>query len=79
MLITHIHDDELLPISEQLSKIEKSASGLSSVKRNKTREQLTRLYNRLNREFTKSQVSVLDYVDLSIKLSQQRAALEVHL
>jgi hypothetical protein len=79
MLITHIHDDELLPISEQLSKIEKSASGLSLVKRNKTREQLTRLYNRLNREFTKSQVSVLDYVDLSIKLSQQRAALEVHL
>jgi TfoX/Sxy family transcriptional regulator of competence genes len=79
MLITHIHDDELLPISEQLSKIEKSASGLSFVKRNKTREQLTRLYNRLNREFTKSQVSVLDYVDLSIKLSQQRAALEVHL
>ena len=79
MLITHIHDDELLPISEQLSKIEKSASGLTLVKRNKTREQLTRLYNRLNREFTKSQVSVLDYVDLSIKLSQQRAALEVHL
>jgi hypothetical protein len=75
MLITRISDDELLPIAQQLIKIELDVDCCTNEQRIRTRAQLTRLYHRLNREFSKCQVSVFDYVDLSLKLSKQRAAI----